>query len=416
MRYVVGSLLLIFFVVTIGKLCGRVLGVRLGRVRGVIAGVVGWVAGVGAAVFTFSADKGDGLTIEVKTFGQTVAFVGVTLLFGTLAAMPFAIALDLVTRAGPDRPRKRRRRRDLLHPVVATQKAFAPYGRLREVIANARRANLLHLRYASRTALESPDFSRRLRIVLEESGGMLIKFGQIASTRDDILPEALTTELANLRADVQAVPAAEVRAVLEAELGETAEEAFASFEWEPLAAASIGQTHRAVRHDGTRVVVKVQRPGIAEVVSRDASVLRLAARQLERRVEVARSVHLRALVEELIGGVEEELNYLNEATAGMQLREHRSGDVGIAVPRGLSDLDHRAGPGDGRGGCTVDLGRSRIGRVADSALRARPPGALLLHRSDHRRRCLPRRSTPRKHADRRRGHGLAARFRVGGSP
>ncbi len=337
MKYVLGVLLLIFFAVTVGKLCGRVLGVRLGRVRGVITGVVGWIAGVAAAVFTLAAQDGDGLTLTVHTFGGWVAFVVLTILFGTLAAMPVAIAVDLITRTGPPHSR-RRARRILLHPVKSSKDALAPYGRLREVAASARRANLLHLRYASRSALDSPDMSRRLRVVLEDSGGMLIKFGQIASTRDDILPDALTSELAKLRADVRAVPPDEVRTMVESELGESAELAFASFEWEPLAAASIGQTHRAVLHDGTRVVVKVQRPGIAEVVSRDASVLRLASRQLERRVEAARSVNLASLCNELIEGVEAELNYLNEATSGMQLRERRADDVGIAVPKVYSTL------------------------------------------------------------------------------
>src|SRR5262245_65307274 len=117
---------------------------------------------------------------------------------------------------------------------------------------------------------------------------MLVKFGQIASTRGDMLPETLTTELAQLRADVRAVPPDEVREVIESELGEPVEPAFESFEWEPLAAASIGQTHRAVLHDGTKVVVKVQRPHIDDVVERDAAVMRLAARQAERHSEAAR--------------------------------------------------------------------------------------------------------------------------------
>ena len=128
--------------------------------------------------------------------------------------------------------------------------------------------------------------------MLERSGGILVKFGQIASTRSDVLPAALTEELAKLRSDVRPVGAEHVRAVLEEELGEPVEQAFASFEAEPLAAASIGQTHRAVLLDGTRVVVKVQRPGIGDVVARDAAVLRWASRQLERRVEAARAVGL----------------------------------------------------------------------------------------------------------------------------
>src|SRR6185369_589700 len=104
-------------------------------------------------------------------------------------------------------------------------------------------------------------FGRRLRTVLEQSGGMFVKFGQIASTRTDMLPDALTDELSLLRSDVQPVDRDDVVAMLESELGEPVEQAFQSFEFEPLSAASIGQTHRAVLHAGTRVVVKTHPPG-----------------------------------------------------------------------------------------------------------------------------------------------------------
>ena len=260
----------------------------------------------------------------------------VTVFFGVLTAMPVAIALDLVTRRNrthhPHHPSA------WVHPMRAMRTDLAPYGRMREVVGNARRAGLLHFRYASRSALESPDLARRLRGVLEESGGMLVKFGQVASTRSDILPPVLIDELANLRADVHPIEPDAVRGVLESDFGRPVEQSFASFDWTPLAAASIGQTHRAVLPDGTRVVVKVQRPGVREVVERDAAVLRLAARQLERRVEAARVVGLAALSEELIAGIEIELDYLHEASVGSRLREHRAGDVGIAVPKVYSEL------------------------------------------------------------------------------
>ena len=337
MKYVLSALLLLFFIIMVGTLTGRLLGVRLGRWRGALTGAVGWLGGVTATAFVIGSDKGDGFEVEIHTFAGGVGFIASTIGFGVLTAMPVAIGIDLLTRTGPIRPRGRRRRR-WLHPFKTMRRALAPYGRLREVVGNARKQNMLHLRYASRTALASPDLSRRLRNVLEESGGMLVKFGQIASTRSDILPETLTTELANLRSDVRPVPPDDVRAVLEEELGEPAEQAFASFTWDPLAAASIGQTHRAVLHDGTRVVVKIQRPGIGDVVARDAAVLRVASRQLERRVEAARSIHLRSLAEELIGGVTEELNYLSEATVGMRLRERRAKDVGIAIPKVYATL------------------------------------------------------------------------------
>ncbi len=333
MNVVLSLLLLILFVVTVGKLAGRLLGIRLGNVRGAIVGLVGWLAGLLAAIYILGeAVSGGWRRIEVETPGEVIAMIAIVLGFGVLAAMPVAIAIDLITRTGRARV-PRRRRRQVLHPIRAGRAAYAPYGRLRELVANARKENVLHFRYASRSALESPDLPRRLRAVLEDSGGMLVKLGQIASTRTDVLPAATTDELSKLRADVRQVPEEEVRAVLEAELGEPVEAAFASFEFEPLAAASIGQTHRAVMIDGTGVVVKVQRPGIDEVVARDAAVLRLATSQLERRVEAARAIRLSDFGEELIAGLEQELDYLREGVVGTRLRENRADDAGIAVPR-----------------------------------------------------------------------------------
>jgi ubiquinone biosynthesis protein len=326
-----GVVSFVFFVVVVGKASGRILGIRLGNVRGVLVGIAGWILGFLATAYTVGDRPRDGWrTIDITSLEEWLGTGALVVVFGVLAAMPLAIGVDLLTRG---QPVTRRRRRWWLHPVRAAQAALAPYRRLREVIANARRHEVLHLRYASASALASPDLTQRIRAVLEDSGGMLVKLGQIASTRTDALPEALTTELSRLRAQVRPVPADEVRAAVEAELGRPLEQAFASFEPEPLAAASIGQTHRATLHDGTRVVVKVRRPGIEDVVARDAAVLRMVAGRLERRVEAARTVGLRGLTEELIGGLEEELDFVREARVGTTLGENRAGDEGIAVPR-----------------------------------------------------------------------------------
>ena len=128
------------------------------------------------------------------------------------------------------------------------------------------------------------------------------------------------------------VPADDIRAVIEVELGATVEEEFETFDWEPLAAASIGQTHRATLHGGERVVVKVQRPGIEDTVARDAAVLRMVASMLERRVEAARQVGVKGLADELIGSLQRELDYTAEAANAEAFRSRRGEEVGVSAP------------------------------------------------------------------------------------
>jgi ubiquinone biosynthesis protein len=311
-------LVLPFWVAAIGVLTGRVLGVQIGRWRSAGAASVGWLAGLIAAAVALGPKHSHPLLV-----------VPLSVFFGVLAALPVAIVLDLVTRG---RPRRHRARRTLRHPVKAARSVLTPLGRFRELVGNARRENLLHVRYRTPAALASPDLARRVRLVLERSGGMFVKFGQIAATRSDLLPETLTSELSKLHANVARMPAHEVSAVLRSELGEPEEQAFAAFDPEPLAAASIGQAHRARLHDGRAVIVKVQRLGLDEIVRRDSAVLSFVARELDQRVEAARRIGVRDLAEELIGSIEAELDYGREVAAGLQLRESRGSDTTVQIP------------------------------------------------------------------------------------
>src|SRR3954454_21288278 len=311
-------LILPFWVAAIGWLSGRALGVRIGAWRSAAAASIGWLLGLVATAAVLPAGE-DSYAIILP----------LAIFFGVLVTLPLAIVLDLVARRRPGRGEPRRLWR---HPVRGIRAVRAPLGRLRELVRNARHENLLNVRYRSASALDSVDLARRVRLVLERSGGMFVKFGQIAATRTDLLPPTITDELSKLHADVKRVPGDELRAVLEDELGEPAEHAFRDFDYEPLAAASVGQTHRATLHDGQRVVVKVQRPGMRDLVRRDGTVLALVARILERRVEAARRVGARALADELLRSIELELDYEHEATAGARLRANRQGDAGVAVP------------------------------------------------------------------------------------
>ena len=310
------------FAVIVGWASGRVLGVRRGKVRAFVAGFTGWVVGVALAAVVRNED--------IRGSSGLNEAMWLTVGFGLLVAMFVSLALDVVLR--PRGARKRRRYASLLHPLASLRRALAPLGRSREIVGYARKRGLTGLRYASSSNLATPEFARRLRLMLEDCGGMFVKFGQIASTRTDLLPEVLTTELAQLQSGARNVPADEVRAVLESELGARVEDEFRSFDFEPLAAASIGQTHRAVLKSGERVVVKVQRPRIDEIVDRDAAVLRFVARQVERRVEAARQLHVAKLAEELIVSVERELDYGLEAGNGTAFLEHVDAVEGIAAP------------------------------------------------------------------------------------
>ena len=254
--------------------------------------------------------------------------IPLSVFFGVLAALPVAIVLDVITRR-----RSRKAARGLWrHPVRGARAVLSPLGRFRELVGNARSENLLHVRYRNPAALASPDLARRVRLVLERSGGMFVKFGQIAATRSDLLPETLTSELSNLHANVARVPAAEVATLMREELAEPVEKAFAHFDPEPLAAASIGQTHRATLHDGRRVVVKVQRPGLDQLVRRDSAVLAFVARQLDRRVEAARRVGVRDLANELITSIEAELDYGRELAASIKMGQGHGCDSVVQVP------------------------------------------------------------------------------------
>jgi len=108
-----------------------------------------------------------------------------SLVFGVLAALPIAIVLDITTHSVR---RRRSSPRPLRHPVRTVRPVLAPLGRFRELVGNARLENLLRVRYRTLAALASPDLAHRVRLVLERSGGMFIKFGQIAATRTEMLP------------------------------------------------------------------------------------------------------------------------------------------------------------------------------------------------------------------------------------
>lgn len=162
----------------------------------------------------------------------------------------------------------------------------------------------------------------RLRILLEDLGPTFVKFGQVLSTRPDVLPEPLITELKRLRSQVKAVPFEEMRPVFEAELGGPVEDYFDDFVEEPVACGSIGQVYRA-RLKGTRelLAIKVQRPHIRKAINADLEIIGWLVRQLHNKVADLRPYDLPSVVESAGKGMIEELDFTIEARNAMLFTE-----------------------------------------------------------------------------------------------
>lgn len=318
-------LVIVVLLVFVGWLSGRILGVRRGFGRAVLAGIVGFLAGLIIIAAQYSEADIDDLN-DLWALG--VGFFGYVLVITLLAS----VVIDAIFR-----PRHRRRGWSLPHPIRWMKIRLAGLRRLRQIAHAARVNGLIGRGIPSTQSLATPEGARALRKTLEDAGGILVKFGQIASTREDLLPSVLTEELARLRTSVPGLPVDEVHRVIETELGAPISEIFSSFDDHALAAASIGVTHRAVMFDGRTVIVKVQRPGIEENVERDGSVLIWAAEQFQRRSDSAQRLGLAALARELVAGITEELDFTRELANNAAMRANRGDSTDVEMPEIFSD-------------------------------------------------------------------------------
>ncbi len=155
----------------------------------------------------------------------------------------------------------------------------------------------------------------RIRLVLEELGPTFIKFGQIASTRADLLPPEWVEEFKKLQDMVRPFSFEEVKAVVEGELKGSLEERFATFDETPVASASIAQVHFATLKDGTEVAVKIKRPGIGRVIEADMSVMGILAELLQKYVPRARRYRPLEVVEEFKRVISSEQDFTIEGAA-----------------------------------------------------------------------------------------------------
>jgi ubiquinone biosynthesis protein len=178
----------------------------------------------------------------------------------------------------------------------------------------------------------------RLRMALEHLGPIFVKFGQVLSTRRDLLPGDVADELARLQDRVPPFPAARARALVERAFGRSIDELFASFDPEPVASASIAQVHFATLKDGRAVAVKVLRPGMLDAIEDDLALLRTLARWIERLSADGKRLKPREVVAEFDIYLHDELDLVREAANAAQLRRNLQSLALIMVPEMLWEL------------------------------------------------------------------------------
>ncbi len=224
----------------------------------------------------------------------------------------------------------RRRQKQIAEVLVRYE-----MGHLLEVFGLERLVSLEHRLLKLGSVPTRPE---SLRMALEALGPTFIKLGQVLSTRADLLPPDFQAELAKLQDNTVRVAPDAIEETIRTELGAAATEVFASFDPEPLAAASIGQVHAATLHDATDVVVKVRRPGAAEEVELDLEIVQNLAARASQRWKEAEHFDITGLARDFGDLLRAELDYLHEARNAQQFAANFAGDPGVHIPLVYTEL------------------------------------------------------------------------------
>lgn len=196
---------------------------------------------------------------------------------------------------------------------------FKKIGRSRDWVEEQRR-----LLYVSQ--------ARYFRVTAVQLGGLLIKLGQFFSTRVDILPQASIRELAGLQDEVAEVPFEQIRTLAESELKQPLDQVFAHFDPKPLASASLGQVHTAVLLDGRKAAVKIQRPGIDELVEIDLRSIRAVVGFIKRFTDWQRFINIDLIYQEFADTIRAELDYIQEGRNAETIAANSKDDPLFAAP------------------------------------------------------------------------------------
>jgi len=301
---VLSGLFTLVTVVILARVGGRLLGIRMRWRRTILAGFPGLVLGWAAAWSISGQRRGP----------QALSWSAV--LFGALiATMLIAVLLDLLARPGRlAGAQGRLHARPVPHPIRSLRQRADRTRRYLQVTRIAARHGLSSYLSGRRPgADESRPLARNLRVALDEAGGMFVKLGQVLSTRADLLPPDIIAELSMLQDHVAPGEPGGIEALLTAELGAPPHCVFASFDPVPVAAASIGQAHRAQLATGEWVIVKVQRPDVRALVERDLDILLRMARALQARAGWAREYAVLEMTRGFAAALREELDFRIEA-------------------------------------------------------------------------------------------------------